>query len=268
MKRILALSCAFLLVSAGLGYAGEMTSGLEVSGGQNAFAQLRLERAEQMTQEDGMLKLVVTVTQAQELKGYGFVLNYDPAKFEFVEAKEVDGNLLATGEQSTLFLSSNRNPGQVMVGAMKVDGQAASGEGNLVAFTFKTIESPLPTDFQVTEGVLVDLGGSIDAVQHVEIGDLKLKPDTYLLNQNMPNPFNPSTSIAYQLPERAAVTLVVYNLLGQEVRTLVDEAMDAGYYKMTWDGRDAVGRQVASGIYIYRLKAGNFTHARRMMLLK
>lgn len=268
MKRLIALGCAFVLLAAGVGFAGEITGGLEITGGQNAFAQFRLDRLQPGTDDDDTFRLVLSVNQAQRLKGYGCVLNYDPSKYELVEAREVEENLLKTSNRSTLFISSNRTRGQVTVGAMKVDGEAVDGEGELVEFILRSSQDPLPTDFQITEGVLVDLDGGIDAVQVIEIGDLRLRPDTFALDQNMPNPFNPSTTITYQMPESGDVKLVIYNLLGQEVRTVVDESLEAGYHKVVWDGRDAVGRQVASGIYIYRLKAASNIQSRRMMLLK
>lgn len=268
MKRILLaafLSCAL----AGSALAGPLTHGVEINGGENGFAGLVLQRAQASAEEDGVLKLQVSLSQAQKLKGYGFVLNFDPSKYEFIEAKEIDDNLLNTGSgQPTLFLASNKTAGQVAVGSMKIDGQGATGDGNLVEFSFRTIDTPLPTDFQILDGVLVDLTGNIDAINNIEIGNLKPVPTDYALGQNVPNPFNPTTNISYQLPEAGDVRLVIYNLLGQEVRTLVRETMDAGYHSVVWDGKDELSKQVASGIYIYRLQASNFTDVRRMMLLK
>ena len=92
--------------------------------------------------------------------------------------------------------------------------------------------------------------------------------DHFALMDAYPNPFNPSTTIKYQLPAAGEVKLVIYNLLGQEVRTLVQESMDAGFHSVVWDGMDEAGKQVASGIYIYRLSATDFNQTRRMMLLK
>lgn len=269
MKRILVFSICAGLMLAGLASAGEMTNGLTITGGENAFAQLKVERANLSRTDDGVLKLHVSLAQAKNLKGYGFVLNFDPAKYEFVEAKEITGNLLNAGsDQQTLFISSSRTPGQISLGAMKVDGQGASGEGKLVELTFKALGTPISSDFQIAEGVLVGVDGNIDVMSHIEIGDLKPRPDHYGLGQNMPNPFNPSTTIGYQLPESGQVRLSIYNLLGQEIRTLVNEPMEAGYYTAVWDGKDDGGRQVASGIYIYRMQSGKFVDARRMMLLK
>ncbi len=268
MKHLIIAVCLGLGL-VGSSMAGPLTQGLEFTGGENGLANLVLKRAQNIVAEDGVLKLQVAINHAQKLKGYGFVLQYDQAKYEFVEAREVDQNLLNTGSgQPALFLASNKTPGQVAVGSMKVDGQAASGDGGLVEFTFKTTQTPLPADFQILDGVMVDLSGGIDAITHIEIGNLKPIPTEYALEQNVPNPFNPSTTIDYRLPEAGEVRLVIYNLLGQRVRTLVRESMDAGFHSVIWDGMDEFGKQVASGIYIYRLSATNFTQVRRMMLLK
>ena len=93
-------------------------------------------------------------------------------------------------------------------------------------------------------------------------------PTTFALSPNFPNPFNPRTTIEYQLPTPAQVRLEVYNLLGQRVKVLVEKRQKAGYYAVAWDGRDERDVRVASGIYIYRLKAGSFVRARKMIVLE
>jgi hypothetical protein len=93
-------------------------------------------------------------------------------------------------------------------------------------------------------------------------------PAMYSLAQNHPNPFNPETAIEFALPEAGEVTLTVYNLTGQEVVTLVHERLDAGRHTALWDGRDRSGVELASGVYIYRIKAGTFAKARKMVLVK
>jgi hypothetical protein len=93
-------------------------------------------------------------------------------------------------------------------------------------------------------------------------------PDDYRLDANYPNPFNPSTTIRYALPETAGVRLVVYNALGQRVRTLVDAVQSAGAYSVSWDGRNDSGRSVSSGLYLYRIESRAFTSMRKMLLLK
>jgi hypothetical protein len=95
-------------------------------------------------------------------------------------------------------------------------------------------------------------------------------PTQVELKQNHPNPFNSTTAISYRLSAVRPhhITLKIYNLLGQEVRTLVDEEQVLGYYSVSWDGRDGLGKEVSSGIYFYRLQAGDFVRTRKMVLLK
>jgi hypothetical protein len=93
-------------------------------------------------------------------------------------------------------------------------------------------------------------------------------PAEYALHQNCPNPFNASTSIRYQIPQAAGVSLKVFNVLGQEVITLVNERQLAGEYNVTWEGRDDGGRAAASGIYFCRLQAGAYAQTVKMVLLR
>ncbi|MEZ4701371.1 MAG: cytochrome c peroxidase [Rhodothermales bacterium] len=93
-------------------------------------------------------------------------------------------------------------------------------------------------------------------------------PATFDLSQNYPNPFNPSTTIRFSLAKPIDVTLEVYNLLGQRVRTLVQDQLDAGIHAITWDGTGDDGREVASGSYIYRISTPNFTSSRTMVFAK
>jgi hypothetical protein len=93
-------------------------------------------------------------------------------------------------------------------------------------------------------------------------------PVTIQLYQNYPNPFNPETTIEYYLPRGLAVKLEIYNILGQRIRTIMSGKKLPGLYQVQWDGRDDTGREVSSGVYIYRLKSGNFTQSRKMLLLR
>lgn len=93
-------------------------------------------------------------------------------------------------------------------------------------------------------------------------------PASYELEQNYPNPFNPFTSIPFALPEPQRVELVVYNILGQRIKTLVEDYLEAGTYVENWDGTNDKGTAAASGIYFYRLAAGSFSQSRKMVLLK
>lgn len=93
-------------------------------------------------------------------------------------------------------------------------------------------------------------------------------PSQFHLSQNYPNPFNPATNIEYAVAHHDHTTLKIFNVLGQEIATIVDEPTAPGFYSATWDGRDQSGNIVTSGIYFYQLRAGNFSSVKRMLLLK
>ncbi|MCE5250496.1 T9SS type A sorting domain-containing protein [bacterium] len=89
-----------------------------------------------------------------------------------------------------------------------------------------------------------------------------------ILYGNFPNPFNPSTTITYSLAETRLTKLVIYNSLGQKVKTLLNESQEAGIHTIQWDGRNEFGQKVSSGIYLYQLISGSFIESNRMILLE
>lgn len=93
-------------------------------------------------------------------------------------------------------------------------------------------------------------------------------PTAYALRGNYPNPFNPKTLISFALPKTSRVSLEIYNILGQKVRTLLNENMEAGYQSVEWDGTDDGGVGVSSGVYLYKLKANEFSRVAKMTFLK
>ena len=125
------------------------------------------------------------------------------------------------------------------------------------------------TDLTFAQTILVDGAGEAIPVRMerdvVSVGSL---PEQYGLSQNHPNPFNPETTIGYMLPASGDVVLEVFGVNGQRVARLVDGYREAGRYEVRWDGRDLSGQEVSSGVYVYRIRSGDFTKIRRMMLLK
>lgn len=126
-----------------------------------------------------------------------------------------------------------------------------------------------PQDVTLDKLILVSLDKRKLTNIKVEIiyGDAPL-PYDYELFQNYPNPFNPSTSVMFSVPKNGLVNIKVYDMLGQEVATLVNEVVDRGVYTVNWDGKNEQGSYVSSGNYIYRMVAGDFVKSRKMMLIK
>ena len=108
---------------------------------------------------------------------------------------------------------------------------------------------------------------TIDARPVLSTDELAI-PEVFALHQNYPNPFNPTTTIKYDLPEAENVQIMVYDIMGRKVRTLVNEYQDIGYRTIRWDATDNYGRAVSAGMYVYTIQAGAFRQVKKMVLLK
>lgn len=114
----------------------------------------------------------------------------------------------------------------------------------------------------------VDCDPAPDIRLPVEEADASLLPTEFALSQNSPNPFNPSTKIEFALPRASKTRIEVYNIVGQKVKTLLDTYLSAGYQQVEWDGTDQRGNAVASGVYLYKMTAGDFAETKKMLLMK
>ena len=143
------------------------------------------------------------------------------------------------------------------------DQDEGAKSGDKLTIYFNDLQVPITVKWTAF-GDVIDLGALITALS----GDLKTPPREYAVFQNYPNPFNPETTIKYQLPESGKVSLKIFDVLGQEVRTLIDVEKKSGYHQVRWDGRDNRGVLVASGIYFYQFKVNHFNKTRKMLILK
>ena len=121
--------------------------------------------------------------------------------------------------------------------------------------------------------VAVDYAGnSSDYSEVVEVAILTIDedvlPEDFALHQNYPNPFNPTTQIQYDLPEDQFVTIAIYDVIGRNVRTLMNANQTAGYHTIHWDARNDMGEGISAGMYIYTIQAGEFRATKKMVLLK
>ena len=98
--------------------------------------------------------------------------------------------------------------------------------------------------------------------------EVNFTPTEYALYQNYPNPFNPGTTIEFTVPETENIIITIFDMIGREIRTLFSGKVQAGTYKVEWNGKNNAGVQVSSGSYLYRLTSGNFVQSKKLILLK
>lgn len=214
-----------------------------------------------------MLTFPVAVSTEIFLAGAQFRLSFDASK-----VVPQDPVLTERSENMTLVYAVHGNEMIILVYSTGGE-QIAPGSGPLlnVPCTFKGGDQS-PGLLSVEEVILADVEAqAIPAIVRTTMSERIQAPTYYGLAQNYPNPFNPETDIQYQIADGGSpvhTTLKIYNILGQEVRSLVNGMRSPGYHAVTWDGSDNSGYQVASGVYFYRLVAGDYIDTRSMLLLK
>ncbi len=211
--------------------------------------------------------LPVILGRGTPVAGVELHLQFDPQYLAFAGLKsEVMNDVTMSHDESSVHLVWE-NLGQ------PID---LATERILADFEFTLLNEPDEfTEVEITSAELVDESGTPFALLRQNgrvlassgVVDETL-PGDFWLGQNYPNPFNPETDIAFYLPRQANVTLAIYNMLGQHVTILASGQLAAGLHTVHWDGRDASGRLVSSGIYLYRLNSSEFTESRKMLLLK
>ena len=186
----------------------------------------------------------------------------------------------AVGLTPGFFAGNGNNLGYSPVGSQN-DYQFKFPDATSFDWTQYTLDIQVPDDantkaLEVRLHIYARFTGTIyfDDLQVEKIGSAtdvsndKIIPAKFTVFQNYPNPFNPSTTISYSIPTNSLVSLRIYDILGREVKTLVNSEQRAGVYNMVWNGENNFGNKVASGIYIYRVIAGNNIQTKKMILMK
>jgi len=183
----------------------------------------------------------------QDLSAYQVQIQYTPGSFFIGSSDKKDELYLTHEEQELGVYTIMATPGQSkLVIPIEIRGRDAS-----ITISYKGITSQGEVAGKMTKSL---------TIENI--------PDEFVLYANYPNPFNPITHINYGLPEASNVKLVIYDILGREVNTLVNGVQDAGYKSITWYGTDAFGKNVGAGMYFYLIQAGEFRKVRKMVLLK
>ena len=237
--------------------------------GLNENAEFSLRLGSDRVVAGEIVSVDVSLANVQSLVGFGFTLNYDANMFEFVDAVPADQDLLkSTGGETPVFFKQVE-AGVVTIANAVVNGAEVSGGGDIVQLTFRVLqEFEENVRFEVAEGLVFDPNQLSNPAVVAGVLEVQSTPTEFALLQNFPNPFNPETTIGYNLAESADVRLQIYNVVGQVVRTLVAEPQTAGRYQVRWNGMDDRGVPVSSGIYFYQVSAGKFEDVRKLMLLK
>jgi len=183
----------------------------------------------------------------------------DDLLYDFTGSLKVNGQVKAEYSSSSLTIRE-----------MKIDYQSVFDE----IFAAQAMVGGIEWNVSVTDGVAEVTSGNgaltlgVNASAAVLSINGELLPEVFSLHQNYPNPFNPVTTLRYDLPENSLVTITIYDMLGRQVKILINQTQDAGYRSAIWDATNNYGKPVSAGIYLYQIQAGEYISTKKMVLLK
>ncbi|MDA0745643.1 MAG: Ig-like domain-containing protein [bacterium] len=236
--------------------------GSKIALGKTALSSASLHLVPAAGQTSGEVTLLVNLTDAQNISGYDLHVQYDPNTLEWIGAQSLAPSRFS-GDPVV-----HHTAGALTVADMFSSSTTLQGESGLVRLRFRILDETLPGRVEISQALVADGTGLVSTLPGVRASELRALPETFALNQNYPNPFNPETVVPFALPQAGKVRIAVYNILGQEIRTLVQGVKEAGFHRITWDGKDAHGRSISSGLYFVHMATPGFTDVRKMMLLK
>ena len=121
-----------------------------------------------------------------------------------------------------------------------------------------------PEDYAYILNLILDLRN--ETVVHIQ--ETSKLPNKFVIHHNYPNPFNPVTTLRYDLPEQANVNIIIYDMLGRQVKSLINQTQDAGFKSVLWNATNDNDKPVSAGVYLYKIQAGDFVQTKKMVLLK
>ncbi|MEE3232886.1 MAG: T9SS type A sorting domain-containing protein [Candidatus Latescibacterota bacterium] len=215
------------------------------------------------------IEFSVIATDLRRLAGYEMRFKYDASVLRPLFSQIQSGDVFSENPDGAIFMAlKDRQDELVILGSRYGKQWSASGDKELGRLKFEVLsDNPLST-LSIEEGLLLNAYYERQIVGwEKSLIDLILPKNTEL-EQNFPNPFNPTTSIPLSLAGRSHVRLAVFNLLGQKISTLINQSLEAGYHTIDWNGRDASGHLAAAGLYFYLLETEDFRQTRKMTLVK
>jgi hypothetical protein len=236
--------------------AGKVVDGLNAGVNVDASMLLNVVRADAESNADYVAE--VSFQNVSELKAFDFSLAFDSEKLEFLSVNGL-------GEELTLVRTEET--GELLVAKAFREGDEFDG---IIRVNFTSTGKAGDSMMSLVAGNLADESYMANMIDEANLGTFRVEalPTVFALDQNFPNPFNPITTIRYSIPTDAHVELVIINLNGQVVRTLVNSDQRADFYNVVWDGRNQNGEEAASGMYFYRIQADKLSDIKKLMLIK
>jgi hypothetical protein len=216
--------------------------------------------SKQDIQRGDNLKVPLKVSgNVKDLRSFSLKMNYNPSELEYVGVEKAGGLNVNEG----LVIGKTENNQLYVDGALVGTDEGLNGEQLIFNLVFNEKASG-NHDISIANSRARNSGNvALKTNYDGQNGTTNMLPTRFDLAQNYPNPFNPVTSIKYQLPKDVKVMIKVYDVLGRELQSLVNEVQKAGYYEVKFDGSS-----VASGIYFYKIVAGDYSSVKKMMLIK
>jgi hypothetical protein len=197
----------------------------------------------------------------------------DSIVFTWDESADVDDDELTYHFTAELIINgqlTTEYDTTLTANEMKIDYQSVFDE----IYAAQAMLAGIDWDVSVSDGVeevMAENGPltvGINASDAVLSINEELLPEKFALHQNYPNPFNPITTLRYDLPENSLVNIIIYDLLGRQVKSLINQSQDAGFKSVIWNATNNHGKPVSAGVYLYRIQAGSFSKVQKMVLLK
>ena len=214
-------------------------------------------------QDNDHLFLHFNLDSIQSIGSVGLEFSYEPTKIQFIDqSSRLDKNW------TPLFYHDSLNHRIIYQSADLNKDHRIQPINKQLKFKFKKL---IDADTEVKW--MIDMRDRMGQVTQIfshsyQFNTIAPLPEVYALHQNYPNPFNPTTTIRYDLPEDSNVRMIIYNLLGQEVKLLSNKFEAAGYRSIRWHGKDNFNQDVSAGVYFLFMETNNFTSTRKLILLK
>ncbi|MEX0608997.1 MAG: right-handed parallel beta-helix repeat-containing protein [Balneolaceae bacterium] len=230
----------------------EVLAGLSVE-------NIKLELSDLKDLGDNEYKISLALHEVQNLMAFEIDLGYDSNMMEIIG---VETGEILSGATLNINIENSDNVYLAMASAEEI-----TSDGNAATIHFKLKDEKATSSINISRFIANEVDMSSTAVSNEEV---KLNmPEQFELYQNYPNPFNPTTVIGFDISEaNVKVTLKIFNVLGQEVATLANDNFNAGRHSVIWDGKNDAGMQVSTGVYIYRIQAGDIVQSKKLTFIK